>query len=190
METNKNIIRKEILKLRKQLPSEIIVQNSEQITDLILNEQIYKDCKNILIYANYNNEVITDKLILISLMKNKKVYLPKVKGNQMEFYRIFTLEELTPGNYGIREPLGIEHLRYEYDSNDSLIIMPLAACDLDGNRIGYGGGFYDKYLEDKPDITKVGIAYECQIVQQIENEITDIRLEYICTENNFYEVKK
>lgn len=189
--TNKKEIRRKKLKIRREMSVEQVVELSDLIFENLIKEDLYINSKNILIYADYNHEVMTDKLILLSLLNNKCVYLPKVNGDEMDFFRIYSLDELESGSFGIREPLNIEHLRFEMDNNDdSIIIMPLAACDRKGNRIGYGKGYYDKYLSHNMISTRVGLAYDFQVVNHIDSDPMDVNLSHIATEKEVYEVIK
>lgn len=182
LEKNKNTIRKEVLKARKKLTPLEIMFASDKISEYVLSLDELNEAESVLIYADYNNEVMTDKLVLSLMMKGKKIYMPKVFGDEMEFFRVFSLDELEVGAFNIREPIDIEDLKYEYKPKD-LIIMPGVAFDEDGNRIGYGKGYYDRYLEEKTELIKVGICFKIQIVDKIPAQDTDVKLDYIISED-------
>lgn len=186
METNKKEIRKQALNIRKSIAFDEWQIKSDAIYNSIISDPSFIEAKDILIYASYNNEVDTDKIILKALMMGKNIYMPHVDGDDMEFYRVFALDELIPGSYGIREPYNIEHLKYKA-SNVSICIMPLASFDCNGNRVGYGKGYYDRYLEKNHIGTLIGIAFECQKSNEIikTNEF-DKKLDYVITEENVY----
>lgn len=185
LETNKNIIRKEKLALRKGLNSVERADFSRVISEKLSLIDEYNQSEFVLIYANYNNEVDTDEIVLRSIMRGKKVYMPKVFGDDMEFYRVFSLDELQKGAFGIREPYGIEHQKFEGNEN-SVCIMPLAAFDEQGNRIGYGKGYYDRYLNRIKVGCRIGLAYSCQKAECIPNEEHDIKMDYIICEDILY----
>lgn len=187
LETNKKEIRKRALEIRKSVPFEEWQMNSDNIFNKLISNQEFVDSSDVLVYASYNNEVDTDKFILKSLMMNKKVYMPRVNGDDMEFYRVFSLDELMPGAYGIREPYDIEHLKYE-GGTKNVCIMPLASFDANGNRVGYGKGYYDRYLSRIHINTLIGIAFEFQKseIDIITNEF-DKKMDYVITEKNTYQ---
>lgn len=186
METNKNRIRKEALLNRKSISRADWLHKSEQIADRICDVKEFADAKSVLIYASYNNEVETDKLILKAMLMGKEIYMPKVDGDDMDFYRVFSLDELEEGAFGIREPYDIEHFKFEQGEN-TVCIMPLAAFDNAGNRVGYGKGYYDKYLSRTNVNTLIGLAFECQKTSEtiIADEF-DKKLNYVITEKTIY----
>ena len=145
-------IRKEILKLRDaQAPFEI-TEKSRTIFDKLVNLDEYKEAENLLIYASMRSEVRTDEIILDAIADGKKVYCPKVtdkKHGKMVFVRIFALEDLVEGYFGIREPdLNEQSETFSYDEYPelsdeiTLAIVPGVAFDRNNYRIGYNGGFY------------------------------------------------
>lgn len=186
LETNKTLIRKEALNRRKSLSEQEREMKNQLIIEKLMTVDAYKTAQNILIYASYNYEVDTDLLILKSMVKGKKIYMPNVDGDDMEFYRVFSLDELKAGAFGIREPYDIEHFKYLGDSK-SLCILPLASFDDCGNRVGYGKGYYDKYLAKRHVDSLIGIAYECQKTDVlIEVDEFDKKLDYVITESNIF----
>ena len=101
----------------------------------------------------------------------------------MEFYYIESLDDLKPGAFGILEPK--ESAKAAYccrRENDILILVPGVSFDLSGRRIGYGGGFYDAYLQKAGEVHTIGLAFEVQMADQIPAEAHDIRMEYVMTE--------
>ena len=181
MVKTKSDIRKEILAQRKKLSSEEVTLLSEKIINNLVSTEEYELAKDILVYCSYNNEVETRNLINIALDDDKNVYLPKVHGDSMDFYCINDLSELVPGKMGIMEPLENDCNKYN-GKPYSLVIMPLSAYDKNGNRIGYGGGFYDKYLASHIAGIRIGIAFSFQEFKDIPAEETDIKLNYIINE--------
>lgn len=181
---DKSVIRKEIINKRKLLPLDTRLHASDSILNKLYSLEEYKLADRILIYADSNGEVPTDKLILNSLLNGKHVYAP-VCGEEysMDFYEIFALEEMYPGSYGIREPLTIDNLRLkEADINDkTLIIVPGVAFDKHNNRMGYGKGYYDRFLSRMPIINRIALSYDFQIVDCLEVTVTDIPMTKIIT---------
>lgn len=186
MET-KSSIRKQILKKRDALSQSEISHKSDKILYQLFNLPEYKEAEHILLYADYRNEVATDKLFLDAISKKKKVYYPKVFGQEMEFYSVKTLEELRFGYKGIREPQENPIKRFFYKKQDSaLMIVPGVAFDTEGFRVGYGKGYYDKYLSDKRMITAVATAFSFQLLEHVPADAHDIKMDKIITEELVY----
>lgn len=178
---NKKEIRAIIKEKKKQLTPDKIKEYSSIVCDILCNEQIYKDAKVIYPYLAYNQEIITDTLIERAWADGKAVAVPKCyKDNQMEFHRISSFEDTELGMFDIPEP------KYEeiVDDSEVLIIMPGLAFDKEFNRIGYGGGFYDRYLERKQNcrFIKVAFAYDFQLVDHIEADDHDYKVDIIITD--------
>lgn len=180
----KKQIRKAVLGRRGSLSSEAVAEKSKVIKDVITAMNEYQEADQVLVYLNYRNEVQTDELIFQALKDGKKVFAPRVEGAEMEFYQISSLDELFVSKLGIREPKG-DSEKPDFAKN-ILMIMPGVAFDSSLARIGYGGGFYDKYLEKHPDIQTVMIAFECQKEEAIPLEETDIRPQMVVTEDRIY----
>lgn len=194
----KKEIRKRILAKRDALKPAERFRSEALMTERILGHQWYCKAEYILLFASYGSEISTDEILKDALKSDKKVYMPKVEGENMEFYRISAKEDLVAGYKGILEPDGTsEKFVYEqcqrettYDSLELatardfvsvLMIMPGAAFDIKRNRIGYGKGFYDKYLADKPDLHTIAIGFDCQMVECIEADDNDIKpMQVIC----------
>lgn len=115
----------------------------------------------------------------------KKVAVPKViVDNFMKFYYIDSLKSLTPGAYGILEPEA--YPQREACKEHALVILPGVAFDRQGNRIGYGKGFYDNYLSTHPQYHRIGLAFSAQCVDFIPADCHDIRVEAVITEKGNY----
>lgn len=179
METNKAIVRKEVLNRRKQLSEEERVKASMVLTERILGHQWYYLSEYVLGFVPYGSEIDTREILREALSKGKKVYLPKVMGEEMQFYRISSLNELEEGYKGILEPIGNTEC-YCYDEETvrrTLMLMPGVAFDDNRNRIGYGKGYYDKYLQDKEglQIRSIAVGFSCQMVEQVPAGELDVR---------------
>ena len=164
---NKETCRKNALEKRNSLSGTEIKEKSRVIFEKLGDMELYRNASNILIYASMGSEASTDEIMLDALSLGKKVFCPKVtdkKAGIMEFVRIDSPEDLAEGYFHIREP-EISDGSELYDGQDSentLVIMPLVAFDDNLDRIGYGGGFYDRYLERFEKLMTVAIAFECQ----------------------------
>lgn len=180
----KSLIRKNALKLRKELSSSDREYASKVITDTLMSLDEYRKADTVLIYVSYNNEVDTHCIIDNMFAANKKVAVPKVTDKGvMKFYYINSMCELKPGAMGIMEPYicSDEYMYNENDNDNVICITPGVAFDKEGNRIGYGGGYYDRYLSHK-NIYSIALAYNCQIVEKIDTQLTDRKMDMLITE--------
>lgn len=175
----KRLIRKRVLEARDALPLEVRQKSDLAMADRIIGHQWFYRAEVFLAFVNYGSEISTEEIIQEALLKGKKVFVPRVEGTDMEFYRITSLDELQTGYKGIREPDGTtERFVYEtYEEKDLLLLMPGVAFDIYGNRLGYGKGFYDRYLADKPKLQtySIGIGYKCQQVEQLPVDAFDLK---------------
>lgn len=190
MET-KSSIRKRILSVRNEMSSDLRVKYSKQIKDRLLGMPVLTEVENVLCFAGYQSEVQTEELIEELLDRGKKVYLPRVDGEDMEFYRITDILDLTEGYKGIPEPNGdcTENFRF-YENADVIMIMPGCVFAKDGSRIGYGKGFYDRYLGKCDIMNRIALCFSAQIVDDIPNDIHDKKASIIVTEDEIIECRK
>jgi 5-formyltetrahydrofolate cyclo-ligase len=165
-------------------------EKSKLILKMLVGTDEYRNAENILTYVSTGSEVETIEFIKLCLADGKNTFVPKVYGSEMKFIRINSLDELAEGYYGILEPKQDEPVWDDkgYSGEEStttaktLCIMPGLAFDNHFNRIGYGGGFYDKFLQKHLNIFRIAICFECQIVDAIEAEDTDINPVMIITD--------
>lgn len=204
---NKKEIRKSILAVRDGIPVGDRARFDEEIKKCVLTEPVYKKAQIILAYASYRSEVDTAALIRQALADGKYVFAPKVSGDEMEFWKIMEIEDLQEGYRGIPEPVesisfpewiaGINADREDYGKIGHVMMwMPGAVFDKERHRIGYGKGFYDRYLNRLTDLkeklwreshtklylTTAALAYSCQVLGQIPHEPHDIRPDMVITE--------
>ena len=170
---NKQILRNKYLKIRKN------INNKKEIDDIIFNKVIslkeYKESNLVLTYVSLKDEVDTFKLIEYSLKIGKKVAVPKCEGDIIKFYLISNLTDLKKGKFNILEPTTNKLVT---NFENSICIVPGIAFDKNNNRIGYGRGFYDKFLQNYNGI-KIGLAYSECICEEIDIEKTDIKMDKI-----------
>ena len=166
-------------------------EKSMQIARKVIALEVFQKSNKVLLYEPIKSEVGTLEILQEAYRLSKDVYYPRVLGEQMEFYRVDETTEFEISAYGIREPKPESTVVYEPGEKDmAFVIIPGAVFDMEGNRIGYGGGYYDKYLHGlasvvpEENICKVAVAYECQIVEigNIETESHDVQVDYIVTE--------
>ncbi len=168
--------------MRKALSPEARKKHDEAITKRLFELKEFQQADKVLFYASYNSEVNTELMIVESLEMGKTVLLPKVDtcNNCLTKHIITGLHELTPGHMGIPEPVTDNQMKVE---DIHMLVIPGLAFDINGLRLGYGGGFYDKILHRiKNDRTIAALAFELQIVDSVPGESHDIPVDYILTE--------
>lgn len=182
MERNlKKEIRAEVKKRRREASAEQIRKKSDAICEQFLTLSEYKEAKIVFAYMDCKNEVQTKKVIEQCWADGKVVAVPKVFGEIMKYYAITSYEDLENGYFGIQEPKH-EQLK-EVICEDGLMILPGVAFDENRHRVGYGGGFYDRYLEAHPNMKKIAFAFEFQMFEEVPFEKFDIQPDKIITEN-------
>ncbi|MEX6588039.1 5-formyltetrahydrofolate cyclo-ligase [Paraclostridium bifermentans] len=181
----KKDFRKKVIELRKKQSPQSIIYKSKKISDIILSLEDVKKASTIMIYLDFNNEVKTDNLVNSLISLGKKVLVPiTIKENKTlvpsQIKNINT--EVSIGTYGIREPKK-EFIRVTDIESIDVLIVPAVAFDINRFRLGYGGGFYDRFIEKlRPDSITIGIAFEFQVFDSIPKESHDAQLNYIVTE--------
>lgn len=159
----------------------------ENIKEQLLNNEKYKNAKTIFIYVNMSDEVNTIEIIKFMLKDGKRVAVPKVITGlkAMEALEIRDFSDLSEsGVFGILEPtMEAKNISNKID----ISIVPGLAFDCKKRRLGYGGGFYDKFFEKYPYSTKIALCYEYQILDEIEVEIFDKEMDIIITEKRVIE---
>lgn len=176
-------IRRQVLAARGALSSAERERARILLTERILGHQWFYRSDNLLGFASCGSEIDTGEILKEALRMGKRVYLPKViekpETKKMVFLRIGSPDELLPGYRGIPEPgAGAEAFEYrEEEAENVLMLMPGVVFDGFRNRIGYGAGFYDSYLADKPalQLRTIAVGFRCQLVDEIPFEEHDIR---------------
>jgi len=177
----KNRIRKENLEKRNALSQEEIESKSEIICQKVIHHPVFQEADMVFAYVDAKSEAQTKEIIEYAWKAGKKVAVPKVHGEIMKFYLITSYEDLEPGCFGIREPKEVCKVIEEMPDK-SLVIMPGVAFDREGNRIGYGKGYYDKYFSAYPETYKIAIAFEVQVVSKILADEFDVKADCVITE--------
>ena len=181
--TEKKALRKEIKALRAAHTDEEIHQMSLALRDLVLTLPEYQKADVIYAYVDCKHEVETSDIIRAAWADGKRVAVPKVLGQDMKFFYITSLEtDLEEGYFGIREPYEIHPADDKADESHALMLMPGVAFDEERHRIGYGGGFYDRFLEAHPALPHIALAFEFQVKESVPFESFDICPEKIVTE--------
>lgn len=197
METKKEL-RKEILKKRDALSLPERNQKSQIIVQTIISKQDFQKSEKVLLFSSYKSEVDVSAMIQYALEHKKQVYLPKVIGSEMEFYKISSISELQDGYCGIKEPIADNAKKFIPKKDETIfVLLPGAVFDKEGGRIGYGKGFYDRFLQNlektvpKSNLCKMAVAFSCQIVDngRIVKEKHDIVPDSIVTEEGILSVR-
>lgn len=187
---NKKLIRKKTLIKRDSIDPEKKLKKDKLIMERILSLPSFEKAKKVFYFASFRSEVSTLPQIEEAFKMGKRIILPKVDNinNRLRLFEIHNTGEIKPGFMGIPEP--DVSLERERDINDvDLVIMPGVAFDTDGNRLGYGAGYYDKLLSGlKKDIPLIAIAYEEQIVDSLPVESHDVRVHIIVTDKRIIKV--
>ncbi|HID95687.1 MAG TPA: 5-formyltetrahydrofolate cyclo-ligase [Candidatus Latescibacteria bacterium] len=182
----KNEIRRRVLARRSTLLEEDALRKSRIITERLMGLQEYKRAAVIHCYVSKDKEVDTRCLIQRALSSGKRVIVPVTDLEKRRLFHseIKALEELEKGTFGILEPKQ-ECLRFVEPDIIDLVIVPGVAFDPYGNRIGFGGGFYDRFLAGLK-VPKIGLAYQFQILDRIETTHLDVRVDSVMTEERIY----
>jgi len=175
---SKDEIRKRLLRIRRSLSREKVLEMSREIKERLFDLPEYRSCKVIMFYIAHDNEVETREMIIDSL-NNKKVLVPytSLESDMIYPVEIENLDDLEKCAFGILEPQNKKIYRGDID----VIIVPGIAFDLRGYRIGYGKGFYDRFLRGA-NALKIGIAYDFQIVDRISEDKNDVPVDMIVSE--------
>ncbi len=151
------------------------------VLKVLLSEKVFSDALSVALYFPVNGEVDTREIFKKCVDLEKKVFFPKTLGSDLVFLRTRNIEELTPGGFSIPEPPA-DAERARGDELD-LVLVPGVAFDFSGNRIGYGKGFYDRFLKDIPRQMRFGLAYRFQVLESVPSDETDVKTGRIITED-------
>lgn len=176
--------KKDLRKSYKQI--RLSIENKEKKSNIIfdkIKKEIELDDFNVIaLYSNLEDEVSTSQIIEYFISQNKKVVLPRITNkNQLDFYYINSIKELEKNKFGILEPVAsLSNLVKKEDID--IFIIPGICFDLEKNRIGFGKGFYDYYLENAKG-KKVGICFDEQIIDQIiEVNQFDVKMDFVISD--------
>ncbi|MCD7708888.1 MAG: 5-formyltetrahydrofolate cyclo-ligase [Clostridiales bacterium] len=172
-------LRKKILSLRDNIDPDEREDKSRKICEILLAEPWYESSDKILVYAAIKSEVSLKYFCECALRDGKKLYFPRTDGDKMEFFGAEKYEDFSKGNFGVMEPIGDDI----FSEENAPILAPGAAFSESGQRIGYGKGYYDRYLATRPKLFPVGICFSAQIVKEIDADEHDIPMRAIAYEN-------
>lgn len=173
---DKQTLRKAIREQKRAMSPAQIAEKSEKLTALFLASEAYRQAKTLYAYLPYNQEVRTEEIVLRSIADGKTVAVPKVYGDTMRFIRIQSLDRIEKGYCGIPEPIDDAPVA---DDPTALVLMPGLAFDKEGHRMGYGGGFYDKFLAAEPGHPTIALCYDFQVLPALPTEEYDIPVDTV-----------
>lgn len=178
----KRELRKSILEKRNSLSSEERKEKNKKILEMILCREEYRKAVRVFLYVSKEEEVDTRELMEQAWKDGKTVAVPKTAAERkMYFLPVQSFAELQKNSFGVYEPIGSEEQAVIPQEGD-LFLTPVVGFDRQKNRMGYGGGYYDRYFAKHKGIRKIGLAFQIQEIS-IPTEETDIPLEEIITEN-------
>ena len=173
---DKKALRKEIGAKKRAMTPEQIETASAQLTEKLFADPLYQQCRSLYAYLSYNQEVRTDAIIRRAIADGKRVAVPKVYGDIMKFLWLDDPDAVAPGAYDIPEPIADEP---EARDPEALVLMPGLAFDPQGHRLGYGGGFYDRYLAEEPGHKLIALCYSFQMMEHLDTESHDIPVDRV-----------
>ena len=174
----KSRFRKQLLDARDSLSLDFIKIASNRIRDNLRKIESYRQAKTIGAYYSIGSEVQTQDLLQEILNQGKELALPRVVKDEIVFKKISSFSELEPGNFSVMEPKE----RCEPVKKFDIILVPAIALTHDGYRLGYGFGFYDRYLHGKKS-KKISLTYAKQVVKAFPHDSHDVKMDCIVTED-------
>ncbi len=177
----KAYIRKKLLERRKGLSPSLRRSLSRRVAEFLFSSEAFARSPCVALYFPANGEVDTREIFEKCVKLGKKAFFPKTRGAGLVFLRAESLDDLRPGAFAIPEPPeGGEPMDRE---GQALVLVPGVAFDVSGNRIGYGKGFYDRFLEDIPRRNRFALAYRFQVLDGVPSLETDVGVGSIITED-------
>lgn len=198
MEEKKRKIRQEFLKKRNNLSRDEIKSKSEKIEKELFSLPEFQRAKTVMFYVSFRSEVETEKMTRNALKLKKKIVIPVVHGEKIVVSEIKNLKkELTKGSFGIKEPKK-EFRRRVNQKEIDLVVVPGVVFDKRGGRLGYGRGYYDRFLRSKSIRSRmsrsrqcalIGLAFDLQIARKIPLVKRDMKVDKIVTESGIVDCK-
>jgi 5-formyltetrahydrofolate cyclo-ligase len=181
----KKILRRILTECRAELPTRSAARLSKLVQHNLLESSPYADAACLILYAAKDNEVATDRIFAHAIACGRRVFYPRIvaQSHDLSLVRVDDLDQLRPGTHGILEPTGAEIERYA-DLERALFCVPGVAFGPAGQRLGRGGGYYDRLIAALgPETVTVGLAYSFQVLDQLPESPIDRRLGLIVTES-------
>lgn len=179
---SKQELRKRLKRERDAIPHEVRAQKSISISERLLKKTWYADSHRLLVYAAIQSEVSLSAFCEKAWRDGKEIFFPKVFDRDMEFYRIERWGQLKRGAFSVMEPDMEQQPGLYVKQPGSIMLVPGVAFSADGYRIGYGGGYYDRYLAGHEELYTVGVCYTEQLTDAFEPEQHDCCMKEIVTD--------
>lgn len=173
---DKKALRSQIREKKRAMTKEQIFESSKALAEKFLATSQYAAAKTIYGYLPYNQEVRTELILEKAFQDGKRVAVPKCYGDEMRFIYISDFDRLEKSDMGIPEPVDDGPVA---EDPTALVLMPGLAFDKEGHRVGYGGGFYDKYLSKEPGHPTVALCYEFQMMPKLDTEEFDVPVDLV-----------
>lgn len=173
---NKTELRRMIRSRKRAMTEQEITEKSDQLAKLFFASEAYRHARTIYGYLPYNQEVRTVPMLEQALRDGKRVAVPKCYGDEMRFILMDDLSRVEKGYAGIPEPIADGPIA---DDETALVLMPGLAFDPQGHRIGYGGGFYDRFLAAEPKHPTLALCYDFQMLPHLQTEDFDIPVDTV-----------
>ena len=173
---NKKELRSIIRAQKRAMTEEMIREKGEALARQFFGTEEYRTAKSIYGYLPYNQEVRTVPMLEQALRDGKRVAVPKCYDDEMRFIWMDDLSQVEKGYAGIPEPIADGPVA---DDETALVLMPGLAFDREGHRIGYGGGFYDKFLAKEGNHPTLALCYDFQMMENLETEEFDIPVDKV-----------
>ena len=180
---DKTELRRRIREKKRAMTPEEIEERSRELGRKFAATEAYRKAKTIYGYMPYNQEVRTVPMLEQALRDGKKVAVPKCYGDEMKFIYLDDLTKVAKGYAGIPEPIADEPVAHD---ETALVLMPGLAFDPQGHRIGYGGGYYDRFLPGCQHATIAAAAFDIQRVAALQARSWDCPMEFVFTEKRVY----
>lgn len=178
----KKALRTALRRKRREIPENMRKPLDEAVFRNVTQSRWFLEADTLLLYISCGGEADTIRIIEEALRLGKHVAVPKCGENgRMDFFLISSMKELAEGAYGIPEPTGTERPEI---TDKTVCIVPAVAFTSSGERLGQGGGYYDRFLELYPKMRTIGICYSCMLLPELPCEVHDRRVEMVITENN------
>lgn len=173
---DKRALRKEIREKKRAMTEEQICEASLRLGELLVQSEMYQHAKTVYGYLPFNQEVRTTPMLQRALLDGKRVAVPKIYGDEMKFIYLNDFSRVEKSSFGIPEPVEDGLVA---DDPTALVLMPGLAFDAQGHRIGYGGGFYDRFLAKEPNHPTIALCYEFQMLPELQTQEHDIPVDCV-----------
>ena len=173
---DKNALRSAVRQQKRAMTPEDIRRRSDQLGSMLRATDVYQQARTVYGYLPFNQEVRLIPILEQAMAEGKKIAVPKILGGEMVFVYLEDLARIRPGQGGVPEPIADGPLATD---ETALVLMPGLVFDESGNRIGYGGGYYDRFLSREPMHPTIALCYDFQVVPKLEAQPHDIPVQLI-----------